>query len=244
MELSFNLNSWTEYEEPSANRKRLPWAGPGDNLPTTFSPLATTSMYRDTHRGWVEVITGVMFAGKSEEMIRRVRRAVIAQRSVQVFKSHLDDRYGATYRVFTHDGGSVDAEPVDSSIEIVRRLRPDTKVVAIDEIQFLDEGIIHAVTTLADEGRRVICAGTDLDFRGEPFGPMPELLAVAEMVDKLHAICVRCGDLATRNQRLVDDEPAVYDSPTILVGGRETYEPRCRRCHEVPHADRRQTLLL
>ncbi|HWP37538.1 MAG TPA: thymidine kinase [Gemmatimonadales bacterium] len=200
-------------------------------------------MYRTAHAGWIEVISGVMFSGKSEELIRRVRRAVIARRRVQVFKSHLDDRYGV-YAVSTHDGITVDAEPVSTSLDIARLARPDVSVVAIDEAQFLDDGIVDVATNLAGRGMRVILAGTDTDFRGEPFGPMPQLLAVAELVDKLHAICVVCGEPACRNQRLLDGKPAPYDSPTIMVGGREAYEARCRRCHEVPRPNADQTSLL
>jgi thymidine kinase len=195
------------------------------------------------HPGWIEVIAGVMFAGKSEELIRRVRRAIIAKKEVQVFKSHLDDRYGV-YRVTTHDGLSVDAQPADSSAEILRELRPATEVLAVDEAQFLDPGILEVCTHLANRGLRVIVAGTDTDFRGEPFGPMPQLLAVAEVVDKLHAICVCCGNPASRNQRLIDHRPARYASPTIMVGGSESYEARCRHCHDVPLRDEDQTTLL
>jgi len=193
--------------------------------------------HHSTRPGWLEIITGVMFSGKSEELLRRVRRALIARKRVQVFKSHLDDRFGGVHRIATHDGEMADALPVDSSGEIMRRVRADTEVVAIDEAQFLDEGIVQVAAALAARGVRVILAGTDTDFRGEPFGPMPALLAVAEVVDKLHAICVICGEPACRNQRLVDGRPASYDSPTILVGGSETYEARCRHCHEVPGAD-------
>lgn len=200
-------------------------------------------MVHSTRPGWIEVIVGVMFAGKSEELIRRVRRAIIARKRVQVFKSHLDDRYGL-YRVTTHDGLSVEAQPADSSAEIMREVRPETEVVAIDEAQFLDAGVVEVCTALAGRGMRVIVAGTDTDFRGEPFGAMPQLLAVAEVIDKLHAICVRCGDPACRNQRLIDGHPARYDSPTIMVGGSESYEARCRHCHEVPHRDEDQTSLL
>lgn len=193
--------------------------------------------------GWIEVITGVMFSGKSEEMLRRVRRSLIARRSVQVFKSHLDDRYSGVFLVSSHDGGKFQAIPVSSSVEIAERVRPDTQVVAIDEAQFLDDGIIAVANHLADRGRRVIISGTDMDFRGRPFGPIPGLLAIAEQVDKLHAICVVCGDLATRNQRLLNGRPAPAEGPTIQVGGSESYEARCRRCHEVPLEDRDQTRL-
>ncbi|MFQ5810784.1 MAG: thymidine kinase [Armatimonadota bacterium] len=200
-------------------------------------------MLHSPRPGWIEVITGVMFSGKSEELIRRVRRAVIAKKSVQVFKSHLDDRYGV-FTVTTHDGLSVEAQPADSAAEIMRLVRPETEVVAIDEAQFLDPGVVDICTALAQRGVRVIVAGTDTDFRGEPFGPVPELLAVAEVVDKLHAICVRCGNPACRNQRLIDGKPARYDSPTIMVGGSEAYEARCRHCHELPTMDEDQTRLL
>jgi thymidine kinase len=194
--------------------------------------------------GRIEVISGVMFSGKTEELIRRVRRAIIAGKSVQVFKSHLDDRYLTRHSVTTHDGLEVEAQPVDSAAEIMRLLRPATEVAAIDEVQFLDAGIIEATTALADRGVRVVVAGTDTDFRGEPFGAMPSLMAIAEAVTKLHAVCVRCGAPACRNQRLIDGKPAHYDSPTIMVGGREKYEARCRACHEVPREDDLQTELL
>lgn len=208
-----------------------------------FAADKLSPMYQKSQGGWIEVIAGVMFSGKSEELIRRVRRAVIAKQKVQVFKSHLDDRYGV-YSVTTHDGLAVEAQPVSSSVEIAEKVRPDTTVVAIDEAQFLDSGIVAVATALAERGVRVILAGTDTDFRGEPFGPMPQLLAIAERVDKLHAICVRCGDPACRNQRLIDGKPAPYDSPTIMVGGSESYEARCRQCHEVPRPDAAQTSLL
>ncbi len=201
-------------------------------------------MVHATRPGWIEVISGVMFSGKSEELIRRVRRAVIARKRVQVFKSHLDDRYHGLYRVTTHDGISVEAEPADSASEIMREIRPDTEVVAVDEAQFLDHGIAEVCGALARRGMRVIVAGTDTDFRGEPFGAMPHLMATAEVVDKLHAICVKCGDPACRNQRLIDGRPARYDSPTIMVGGSETYEARCRHCHDVPRIDEDQTTFL
>ncbi len=194
--------------------------------------------------GHIEIVAGVMFSGKSEELIRRVRRAVIARRRVQVFKSHLDDRYVGLHSISTHDGITVEAQPVDSASEIMRLARPDTEVVAIDEAQFLDEGIVEVSTALATGGVRVILAGTDTDFRGEPFGSMPQLMAVAEFVDKLHAICVVCGEEACRNQRLIDGTPAQYDSPTIMVGGSEAYEARCRRCHQVPRIDEDQVVLL
>ena len=201
-------------------------------------------MQHGTRPGRIEVIAGVMFSGKSEELIRRVRRAVIAKNPVQVFKSHLDARYAGLYSISTHDGGIVEAEPVDSSEEIITRRRRETQVLAVDEVQFLDDGIVAVANTLADQGVRIVLAGIDMDFRGLPFGPMPALLAIAEIVDKLQAICVVCGEPASRNQRLVNGRPALWDSPTIMVGGRESYEARCRYCHKVPRADEDQTALL
>lgn len=200
-------------------------------------------MYLGTQDGWIEVVSGVMFSGKSEELLRRVRRALIARKRVQVFKSHLDDRYGGVQTISSHDGTRLEAIPVNTSFQIAEQVRPDIEVVAIDEAQFLDLGIVGVVNDLAAKGVRVIVAGTDMDFRGEPFGAMPQLLAIAEKIDKLHAICVVCGDLATRNQRLIDGEPAPAEGPTIQVGGSESYEARCRRCHEVPSALREQTTL-
>ena len=194
--------------------------------------------------GWIEVVAGVMFSGKSEELMRRVRRATIARKRVQVFKSHLDGRYAGVYAISSHDGRTVDAVPVDSSAQIAQCLDPMAQVVAVDEAQFLNQGIVDIATSLAARGRRVILAGTDTDFRGEPFGPMPSLMAVAEVVDKLHAICVLCGGPASRNQRLVEGKPARYDSPVIQIGGRESYEARCRACHQVPRKDEDQGRLL
>jgi thymidine kinase len=200
-------------------------------------------LYPQGQDGWIEVVTGVMFSGKSEELMRRVRRALIARRRVQVFKSHLDDRYGGVGRVSSHDGAQLEAVPVSSSREIAERVSVQSQVVAIDEAQFLDDGIISVANDLADRGVRVIVSGTDMDFRGQPFGPIPGLLAVAERIDKLHAICVVCGEPATRNQRLIGGRPAPAEGPIIHVGGAETYEARCRRCHEVPSVDRAQTTL-
>ena len=194
--------------------------------------------------GWIEVIAGVMFSGKSEELLRRVRRATIARKRVQVFKSHLDTRYAGLFRVSSHDGRSTEAIPVDSSAQIAQRIDPAAHVIAIDEAQFLDAGVVALATSLAERGRRVILAGTDTDFRGEPFGAMPQLMAVAELVDKLHAICVLCGAPASRNQRLIDGRPAPWDSPVIMVGAADSYEARCRACHQVPRgADAQRSLL-
>lgn len=189
-----------------------------------------------THAG-LEVIVGSMFSGKSEELIRRMKRAVIARRAVQVFKPRIDDRYGAEL-VRSHDGDSFVAVPVASSADIAPLVREETSVVGVDEVQFFDPGIVQVVRDLVASGRRVICAGLDLDFRGEPFGPVPTLLAVAEHVDKLEAICVLCGEAATRTQRIVDGVPAAYDDPVIVIGAKEAYEARCRGCHEVPRRAR------
>ena len=211
----------------------------------TKSPgLRDVALYHGDGHGWIEVVTGVMFSGKSEELIRRVRRALIARRRVQVFKSALDVRYHGVTRISSHDGAGVDAVPVLHSRQVLEQAHPATQVFAVDEVQFLDDDIVDVLQLLADRGARVIVAGTDMDFRGEPFGPMARLLTVAETVDKLHAICVVCGNPATRNQRLVNGEPAPFEAPVIQVGGHDAYEARCRRCHQVPSAMRDQTSLL
>ncbi len=191
-------------------------------------------MYSIRSSGWLEVIAGSMFSGKSEELIRRVKRAKIARQAVQVFKPSIDDRYDAPEDVIYHDGEKVEAIPVDDSAELRAAVRAKTDVVAVDEAQFFDAGLVDVCRELADSGKRVIVAGLDLDFRGDPFGPMPALLAEAENVMKLQAICVRCGNPATRTQRLVDGQPANYDDPLIMIGAQENYEARCRKCHEVP----------
>jgi len=200
-------------------------------------------MQNGTHGGRVEVISGVMFSGKSEELLRRMRRAVIARKRVQVFNSHLDDRYAGVFRLTSHDGSGIDARPVSYSRQIRALVNPETDVVGIDEVQLLDDGIVGVVQWLADRHVRVIVAGTDMDYRGQPFGSMGELLAIADMVDKLHAICAKCGGLATRTQRLVDGKPAPAEGPLVGVGGSERYEARCRKCHDVPKPDRHQTEL-
>ena len=182
--------------------------------------------------GGIEVICGSMFSGKTEELIRRVKRAQIARKKVQLFKPALDTRYGVEH-VASHNGLRAQAVPVVTSSEIADLLEATTSVVAIDEVQFLDHGVVELCDTLAASGRRVIVAGLDQDFRGESFGPMPELMARAEHVDKLQAICVVCGAPASRTQRLIDGHPASYHDPIILVGATETYEARCRACHEI-----------
>ncbi|MDR7543397.1 MAG: thymidine kinase [Armatimonadota bacterium] len=184
-------------------------------------------------KGSIEVICGGMFSGKTEELIRRVRRAQIAQQRVQVFKHVLDDRY-AVQSITSHNGARLEAVPIAHSAEILLQVGPATEVVAVDEAQFLDDGIAAVASALAGRGARIILAGLDTDFRGEPFGPMPTLLALAEEVTKLQAICMVCGAPASRTQRLINGQPAHYTDPIILIGARETYEARCRRCHQVP----------
>lgn len=186
-------------------------------------------------RGHIELICGSMFSGKTEELIRRLRRAVIARQQVQVFKPAIDDRYHGQ-KVTSHNGLDFEAQPVARASDVRENLKPETTVVAIDEVQFFDGDVVELCETLADEGLRVICAGLDTDFRGVPFGPMPDLMARAEHVDKLHAICVVCGSEASRTQRLIDGRPAAYDDPVVLVGAAEVYEARCRRCHQVQSA--------
>ncbi len=184
-------------------------------------------------QGSVEVITGPMFSGKTEEFIRRLRRAVIARQKVQVFKPAIDVRYGEG-KVTSHAGDEFQARPIERIADVWTHLDEDTTVVGIDEAQFFDQEITEVVQRLADRGLRVILAGLDMDFRGEPFGPMPTLLAQADRVDKLQAICMVCGGPATRTQRLVNGQPAHYHDPVVIVGAAELYEPRCREHHIVP----------
>lgn len=185
------------------------------------------------HHGRLEVITGPMFCGKTDELLRRLRRAIIAKQKIQVFKPGFDIRY-STEKVTSHAGNEYDAFPIENTSEIPALLREGVTLVAIDEAQFFEGEIISVVQDLVDQGTRVIVGGLDMDFRGEPFGQMPLLLAQAEVVDKLHAICMVCGEEATRTQRLVDGEPAHYDDPIIIVGASEMYEARCRIHHQVP----------
>ena len=180
--------------------------------------------------GWLEVICGPMFSGKSEEMIRRLRRAEIAGQRVVIFKPRIDDRYDAT-DVVSHAGARMRAVPVSTVGEISERAR-DFDVVGIDEAQFLGEGVVALALELVDRGVRVVIAGLDQDFRRLPFGPMPELLTHAEFVDKLQAVCHRCGGPATTTQRLVNGAPAPYSGDTVVIGAAEQYEARCRDCHE------------
>ena len=190
--------------------------------------------------GWIEVICGSMFSGKSEELIRRVKRARIARQKVIAIKPALDVRF-STNDVVSHGGDKIECLPVRDSREARAAIPADAQVVAVDEAQFFDAGIVDLCVALADAGVRVIVAGLDCDFRGEPFGPMPELLARAEYVSKLQAICVKCGNPATRTQRIVNGHPASYSDPQVLIGASEAYEARCRRCHEVPDKPRVRT---
>lgn len=184
--------------------------------------------------GSLEVICGSMFSGKTDEMIRRMRRAVIARQKVQVFKPMVDVRYGVE-KVTSHAGADFAALPVKHSSDIFVKLAPDTTVVGIDEAQFFDDGIIDVCQQLVERKLRVLAAGLDMDFRGTPFGPMPSLMARAERVDKFQAICMVCGEPASRTQRLVNGYPAYYDDPVVIIGASEMYEARCRWHHEVPH---------
>jgi thymidine kinase len=175
--------------------------------------------------GWVEVITGSMFSGKSEELIRRIRRAQIARQRVQIFKPRIDDRF-ATDHIVSHSEMKLPSIVAESSREILEKVEDRTEVVGIDEGQFFDPGIVQVVNALADRGIRVIVAGLDQDYQGKPFEPMPQLLAVAEYVDKTLAICMQCGAPANRTQRLTEA------TDRVVVGGSQEYEARCRRCFQ------------
>ncbi len=179
-----------------------------------------------SHYGWVEVICGCMFSGKTEELIRRMTRAQIARQKLQVFKPALDDRYGIEY-VASHNANKIDSIPVGNAHEILAKLEDSTRVVGIDEAQFFDGEIVRVVQLLANQGKRVILAGLDMDFEGKPFDPMPELMAIAEYVTKVHAICMKCGDLAAFSYRLSAGKEKV------MLGEKDSYEARCRKCfHE------------
>lgn len=184
-------------------------------------------------QGSIEVVCGSMFSGKTDELIRRLVRATIAKQKVQVFKPAIDIRY-AVEKVASHTGSTFDAIPVEKAADIRGKIEKETTVVGIDEAQFFDPEIVAVAQELAARGVRVLVAGLDMDFRGEPFGPMPQLMAEAEEVLKLHAICMVCGGNASRTQRLVNGKPARYDEPIVIVGASELYEARCRVHHEVP----------
>jgi len=194
-------------------------------------------MHAITRSGWIEVISGSMFSGKTEELLRRLRRSEIADQSVAVYKPAVDDRYGET-TIGTHTGRQWDATVIenegDGPLAILdAAIAADAEVVAIDEANFFSNALLDVCESLANRGVRVIVSGTDQTFRGEPFEPLPQIMATAEYVDKFRAICTVCGEPATRNQRLIEGEPAHVDDPTILVGAAESYEARCRDCHVV-----------
>jgi len=195
-------------------------------------------MTRPSSGGRIEVICGCMFSGKTEELIRRLHHVQIARQRLAAFTPRRDTRYAAGNLV-SHNGVRIEAQIIESIHELVERLDADAQVVALDELHFLDDppdAIFSTCQALADRGIRVIVAGLDQDFRALPFPAMSQLLAVAEQVDKLFAICVRCGAYATRSQRLIDGHAAPFDAPTIVVGGLEMYEARCRACYEQPEA--------
>jgi len=193
--------------------------------------------YGSVKAGWVEIITGVMFSGKSSELIRRVERAMIAQQELLVFKPSIDNRYSDT-EIATHNGTTIEAEIVDDVAAIKNKIKEyqqdhELDVVAIDEGQFFSQQLVELVDDLAADGYRVIVAGLETDFAGRGFAPVPELMARAEYVTKLHAVCVKCANPATRNQRLIDGQVASIDDPVVVVGADESYEARCRKCHKV-----------
>ena len=190
-------------------------------------------MYHTYKNGFIEVVCGPMFAGKTEELIRRIKRLEYAKQNVLVFKPKIDTRY-AIGEIVSHNLSKKPSIIIENSEEILMFIKNDTDAVVVDEVQFFDDGIIEIAEDLADKGIRVIVGGLDRDFRGEPFGPMPELLARAEFVTKLTAICVKSGLPATRTQRIINGKPALYTDPLILVGANESYEPRSRHYHEVP----------
>jgi len=190
-------------------------------------------MYIKQRDGWIEVITGPMFAGKTEELIRRVKRLEYAKQNIIVFKPMIDNRY-AENEVVSHNNSRTRSVNISKASEIMDYVDDYTEVVAIDEVQFLDEEAVEICEYLADHGIRVIVSGLDRDFRGEPFSFMPKLVSLAEEVTKLSAICVKCHTPATRTQRIINGKPAKYDDPIILVGAQDSYEARCRHCHEVP----------
>ena len=191
-------------------------------------------MYHQYREGWIEVISGCMFAGKTEELIRRINVLSYAKKNIIVFKPKIDNRYSDSEMV-SHSGAKVPCLVVEKAQDILKKIEADTEVVAIDEVQFFDKDIVEVCEYLADKGIRVMVAGLDKDFRGESFGVMPELLTRAEFVTKLTAVCAKCGAPATRTQRLVNGKPAGFEDPIVMVGADESYEPRCRHCHQVPN---------
>lgn len=190
-------------------------------------------MYKQYREGWLEVISGCMFAGKTEELIRRIKVLEYAKKKIAVFKPKIDDRYSAD-NIVSHAGSSVESFAIEKAHEIFHYIDDSYDVIAIDEVQFFDDEIVAICDYYADRGKRVMVAGLDMDFRGVPFGVMPQLFTHAEFVTKLTAVCTKCGAPATRSQRLINGAPANYHDPIILVGASEQYEARCRHCHEVP----------
>ena len=182
--------------------------------------------------GSLTVVCGSMFAGKSEELIRRARRALYAKKRIQVFKPTLDDRFD-TEMVVAHMGARHEATPVVSVADLCDKLDPKAELILIEEAQFFDASLVDLVVSLADQGKEVVVAGLDQDFRREPFGPMARFLAVADEVIKLRAICVKCGAIASHTQRLVNGSPARWDDEIVLIGAQESYEARCRNCYEM-----------
>ena len=192
-----------------------------------------------------ELITGPMSCGKTEELLRRIRRGVIARKKIKVFSPVIDTREHGDY-IKSRNGLTADALKIEHSIQILSKVKPEDEIIAIDELQFFDSNIVKVISILMNDGKRVIGTGLELDFKSEPFGSMPELMCIATHVDKLHAICMKCGcEHATRTQRLIDGEPADKSSPLIMIGGDETYEARCIKCYELPdkNAEKKESSL-
>jgi thymidine kinase len=190
------------------------------------SPFEAHRPYGPHGQGWIEIVCGSMFSGKTEELLRRMKRARLARQQVLLFKPRVDNRYDEV-KVVSHEGLNADALPVANAAELLARVLPGTAVVGIDEVQFFDDAVVEAAESLAGRGVRVVAAGLDQDWRGRPFGPVPALMAVAEYVTKLHAVCACCGAPATRSQRLVSA------AGQLFVGGSAAYEARCRGCFEI-----------
>lgn len=181
-----------------------------------------------------ELITGPMSCGKTEELLRRIRRCIIAKKHVKIFSPTIDTREEGDY-IKSRNGLTIDAIKVKSSVQILHNVKPEDEIIAIDELQFFDENITKVISVLMSEGKKIIASGLELDFKSEPFGKMPELMCIATKVDKLHAVCMKCGcEHATRTQRLIDGKPADKSSPLIMIGGDETYEARCIKCYVLP----------
>lgn len=192
-----------------------------------FVPAPSNRERKNVANGWIETIYGCMFSGKTTELIRRVHG-----KNVLAFKPKLDNRY-STSHIVSHDGDTLESVLIDKPEEILKNVIKKVEYIVIDEVQFFDNAVVDVCRKLADEGYRIICAGLDLDFRGEPFGPMPNLIAASHSSVRLYAKCVCCGKPATRTQRLIDGEPAHVDDPVIVVGADDLYEARCEDCHQV-----------